>query len=66
VLGFPAPGLPARVQQVLERLSLYGFVLHTPGTEACHHPSFLALQRRCVRVIGEVEAEAFGQPRWSV
>src|SRR5215213_3361811 len=65
--GFSAgPGLPARVQQVLERLSLYGLVGHAPETEACHHRSVRAPQRRCVWVIGKVEAVAFGQLRWSV
>jgi hypothetical protein len=65
-LGFSAPGLPARVQQVLERLSLYGLVGHAPGTEACHHRAVRASQRRRVWVIGQVEAVAFGQLRWSV
>jgi hypothetical protein len=63
---FPASWLPARVQQVLERLSLYGLVGHTPETEAGHHCSVRAPQRRCVWVIGKVEAVAFGQLRWSV
>jgi hypothetical protein len=65
-LGFPAPGLPVRVQQVLERLSLEGLVGHSPETEACHHRAVRAPQRRCVRVIGKVEAVAFGQLRSSV
>ena len=59
--GFPPLlGLTARVQQVLERLPLYSLVGHAPHTEACHHRSVRAPQRRCVWVIGEVEAEAFG------
>ena len=65
--GFSAgPGLPARVQQVLERLSLYGLAGHAPDTDACHHRAVRAPQRRCVWVIGEVEAVALGQLRWSV
>ena len=65
--GFSAgPGLPARVQQVLERLSLYGLAGHAPDTEACHHRAVRAPQRRCVWVIGKVEAVAFGQLRSSV
>jgi hypothetical protein len=64
-LGFP-PRLPARVQQVLERLSLYGLGGHAPWTEAGHHRSVRAPQRRCVWVIGEVEPVAFGELRWSV
>jgi hypothetical protein len=51
-LGFPASGLPAHALQVLKRLSLYGFVRHTPGTEACHHRAVWAPQRGCVWVIG--------------
>jgi hypothetical protein len=66
-LGFPASGLPARrVQQVLQRLALYGLVGHAPGTEACHHRAIRAPQRRGVWVIGKVEAVAFGQLGWSV
>ena len=51
-LGFPASGLPARAQQVLKRLSLYDFVRHTPGTEACHHRAVRSPKRGCVRVAG--------------
>jgi hypothetical protein len=65
-LAFPASGLPARAQQVLKRLSLEDFVRHTPGTEACHHRAVRAPKRGCVRVAGQVEAVAFGQPGWSV
>ena len=45
-------GLPARVQQVLERLSLYGFVRHAPNGEAGHHRAVRASQSRRVRVGG--------------
>ena len=66
-LGFPAPGLPARrVQQVLQRLALYGLVGHAPGTKACNHRAVRAPQRRGVWVIGNIEAVAFWQLRWSV
>ena len=41
-------------------------MVHAPETEACHHRSVRAPQGRCVRVLGEVEAVAFGQLRWSV
>jgi hypothetical protein len=65
-LGFLAPGPPVHVQQVLERLSLYGLLGHAPENEACHHHAVRASQGRCIWVIGEVEAVAFGQLRWSV
>ena len=65
--GFSAgPGLPARVQQVLERLSLYGLAGHAPDTEACHDRAVRSLQRGCVWVAGQVEAVAFGQLGWSM
>ena len=54
------------MQQVLERLSLYGLVGHAPENEACHHRAVRASQGRCVWVIGKVEAVAFGRLRWSV
>ena len=65
-LGFPTSGLPACVQQVLERLSLDGFVRHAPGTEARYHRAVRSPQRGCVRVAGQVEVEAFGQLGLSV
>ena len=61
-----ASGLPARGQKILKRLSLEGFVRHTPGTEARNHRAVRAPQRGCVRVAGQVEAVAFGQLGWSV
>jgi hypothetical protein len=61
-----APGLPGRVQQVLERLSFYGLVGNAPDTEAGHNRAVRAPQRRCVWVIGKVKAVAFGQLRSSV
>jgi hypothetical protein len=36
---------------------------HAPETEACHHRAVRPPQRRCVWVIGKVEAVAFGQLR---
>jgi hypothetical protein len=66
-LGFPDPGLPARrVQQVLQRLALYGLVGHAPGTEACYHRAVRAPQCRGVWVVGKVEAVACWQLRWFV
>ena len=64
--GCPASKLPTRAQQVLKRLSLYGFVRHTPGTEARHHRAARSPQRGCVRVAGQVEAVALGQLGWSL
>ena len=51
-LGFPASKLPTRAQQVLKRLSLYGFVRHTLGTEASYHRAVRSPKRGCVRVAG--------------
>jgi len=65
-LGFAASKLPTRAQHVLKRLLLYGFVHHTPGTEARHHRAVRSPQHGCVRVAGQVEAVAFGQLGWSV
>ena len=50
--GSASSWLPARAQQVLERLSLYGFVRHAPHSEARHHRAVRASQSRCVWVCG--------------
>jgi hypothetical protein len=41
-------------------------VRHAPHSEACHHRAVRASQSRRVWVIGQVEAVAFWQLRWSV
>jgi hypothetical protein len=56
----------ARAQQVLERLSLDGFGRHAPGAEVRNYCGVRATQRGYIRVTGQVEAVAFGQPGRSV
>jgi hypothetical protein len=53
-------------QQVVPRLSLDGFGRRAPGAEARHHRGVRTPQRGCIRVTGQVEAVAFGQPECSV
>ena len=53
-------------QQILERLLLDGFDPQAPGAEARNHRAVRAPESGRVRIAGQIEAVASGQPGWYV